>query len=47
MFVNTLTLVDVIGGLPATISRHLYVLLYSCNKFVIVVALAFIYCPLC
>ena len=41
------TLVDVVVGLPLTILRHLSVLLYLCNKLVIVVAIAFVYCSLC
>ena len=43
-FVYTLTLVDVVGGLPVTISRYLSLLVYLCNKFIIVVATAFVYC---
>ena len=41
-----LTSVDVVGGLLVTSSRHLSVLVYLCNKLVIVVAIAFVYCPL-
>ena len=44
VFVYTLTLVDVIGGLPVTSSRHLFVLVYLCNKFIIVVVIAVVYC---
>ena len=44
VFVYTLTLVDVVGGLPATISRQLSVLVYLCNRLVIVVAIAFVNC---
>ena len=41
VFVYTLTLIDVVGGLPATSSRHLSVLVYMCEKLV---AIAFVYC---
>ena len=44
VYVFTLTLVDVVGGLHVTISRHLFVLVYLCNKLIIVVAIAFVYC---
>ena len=42
VFVFTLTFVDIVGGLHVTISRHLCVLVYLCNKLVIVAAV-FIY----
>ena len=35
----TLIFADVVGGLPITIPRHLSVLMYLCNKFVIVLAI--------
>ena len=34
VFVYTLTLVDIVGGLPVTISRHLFALEYLCKKLV-------------
>ena len=43
VFVYTLTLADVVGGLSVTISRHLSVLLYLCNMLIIVVAIVFVY----
>ena len=44
IFVYTLTFIDVVGGLPVTISRHLSLLVYLCNKIVVAVAKAFVYC---
>ena len=40
VFAYTLTLVEVVGGLLVTSS----VLVYLCNKLVIVVAIDFVYC---
>ena len=44
IFVYTLMLVDVVGGLPVTSSQHSSVLVYFCNKLVRAVARAFVYC---
>ena len=44
IFVYTRTLVDFIGSLPVTISRHFSVLVYLCIKLVIVVAIGFVNC---
>ena len=35
---------DVVGGLLVTSAPHLSVLVYLCNKLVIVVAMVFVYC---
>ena len=35
---------DVVGGLLGSCSMHLPVLVYLCNKLVIVVTIAFVYC---
>ena len=44
LFVYTVTPVDIVANLPITITRHLSVLVFLCNKFVIVVAIDFVYC---
>ena len=36
VFVYTITPVDGVGGLPVIISQHLCVLVYLCNKLVMV-----------
>ena len=46
VFVYTLTLVDVVGGLPVTIWQHLSVLMYLCNKLVIHSCYSFCLLPL-
>ena len=46
-FVYTLTPVDVIGSLLRKSSRHLPMLVYLCNKSVLVVTIAFDYCSVC
>ena len=44
VFVYTLASVDVVGGLLITMSRHLTVLGYLCNKLIVIAAVAFVYC---
>ena len=44
VFVYTLTLVDVVAGLPAIFWRHVSGLVYLHNRLVIVVVIAFVYC---
>ena len=41
MFVYTITLAEVVGGLPVTIPRYLLVGVYLCNQLFIVVAITF------